>query len=49
MSMRFLADMGISPATVTALRMHGHDASHLRDEGLERLADAAMPVGTEIE
>ena len=42
MHMRFLADMGISPATVISLREQGHDASHLRDEGLERLADSAI-------
>ena len=35
--MRFLADMGISQRVVTWLREQGHDATHLRDEGLQRL------------
>jgi predicted nuclease of predicted toxin-antitoxin system len=37
--MRFLADMGISGLTVAWLRGEGHDAVHLRDEGLQRLSD----------
>lgn len=37
--MRFLADMGVSPSTVAAPRQAGHDAVHLRDEGLQRLTD----------
>jgi predicted nuclease of predicted toxin-antitoxin system len=37
--MRFLADMGISQATVRWLRSHGHDAKHLREEGLQRVSD----------
>ena len=37
--MRFLTDMGISPATARWLREAGHDAAHLRDEGLQRLPD----------
>jgi predicted nuclease of predicted toxin-antitoxin system len=37
--MRFLADMCVSMATVRALLEAGHDAVHLRDEGLQRLAD----------
>ncbi|HIK17481.1 MAG TPA: DUF5615 family PIN-like protein [Leptolyngbyaceae cyanobacterium M33_DOE_097] len=42
--MRFLADMGVSLFTVTWLREAGHDALHLRDEGLQRLSDAAILV-----
>lgn len=38
--MKFLADMGVSLLTVAALRAGGHDATHLRDEGLHRMADA---------
>ena len=38
--MKFLADMGISPRTVAFLRSQGHDATHLLDANLERLADA---------
>ncbi|MCL5104899.1 MAG: DUF5615 family PIN-like protein [Armatimonadetes bacterium] len=37
--MRFLADMGISPITVNELRRAGHDAIHLREEGLQRYDD----------
>jgi predicted nuclease of predicted toxin-antitoxin system len=31
--------MGVSSSTVRALKEDGHDAIHLRDEGLSRLAD----------
>lgn len=37
--MKFLANMGISPTTVTFLRMQGHEAKHLHEEGLDRLSD----------
>lgn len=37
--MKFLADMGISQRTVEWLRNKGYDIVHLREEGLERLAD----------
>ena len=37
--MRFLANMGISTRTVAWLRQQGHDAVHLREEGLQRAAD----------
>jgi predicted nuclease of predicted toxin-antitoxin system len=40
--MRFLTDMGISQATVHWLRSHGHDAKHLREEGLQRLSDSEI-------
>lgn len=40
--MRLLADMGISPRTVAFLRGQGHDATHLIEEGLERLPDAEI-------
>lgn len=40
--MRFLADMGISPSTTCRLREAGHDATHLRDEQLQRLPDQAV-------
>jgi predicted nuclease of predicted toxin-antitoxin system len=36
---RFLADMGISPYTVDELRKQGHDAIHLVEQALKRLAD----------
>ena len=38
--MKFLADMGISPRTVAWLHSLGHDAIHLRDQGLERWPDS---------
>lgn len=38
--MKFLADMGISLETVHWLRNNGHDAMHLHEEALDRLADA---------
>jgi len=37
--MRFLADMGLARSTVVFLRAQGHDAVHLRDQGLQRLTD----------
>ncbi len=40
--MRFLADMGVSLFTVSWLREAGHDAVHLREEGLQRLPDAEI-------
>jgi predicted nuclease of predicted toxin-antitoxin system len=35
----FLADMGISLRIVSWLKGRGHDVTHLRDEGLQRLPD----------
>jgi predicted nuclease of predicted toxin-antitoxin system len=35
--MRFLADMGVSLRVVQWLRAGGHDVTHLRDEGLQRM------------
>lgn len=35
--MRFLADMGIAQRVVEWLRAEGHDAVHLREEGLQRM------------
>lgn len=37
--MNFLADMGISPATVAFLRELGHEAVHLHELGLDRMPD----------
>jgi predicted nuclease of predicted toxin-antitoxin system len=34
--------MGLALSTVAYLREQGHDAVHLRDEGLQRLDDAAI-------
>jgi predicted nuclease of predicted toxin-antitoxin system len=41
---KFLADMGVSPLTVQALRQRGYDAVHLMDERLERLPDPQIMV-----
>jgi predicted nuclease of predicted toxin-antitoxin system len=40
--MRFLADMGVSLRVVEWLRSSGHDAIHLRDEGLQRLPNGEI-------
>src|SRR5215468_4684535 len=40
--MRFLADMGVSQRVVTWLQAQGHEAIHLRDEGLQRLENGAI-------
>ena len=42
--MRFLADMGVSQQVVEWLRMNGHEAVHLRDEGLQRLPHPLPPA-----
>jgi predicted nuclease of predicted toxin-antitoxin system len=34
---RFLADMGVSQGVVDWLRAEGHDATHLREQGLQRM------------
>ncbi|MGH9339266.1 MAG: DUF5615 family PIN-like protein [Acidobacteriota bacterium] len=40
--MRFLADMGVSLRVVSWLREQGHDAAHLREGGLQRLANGEI-------
>jgi predicted nuclease of predicted toxin-antitoxin system len=40
--MRFLADMGVSMRIVEWLRASGHDAIHLRDEGLQKLPNGEI-------
>lgn len=40
--MRFLADMGVSLRVVEWLQLQGHDATHLRGQGLQRLPDLAI-------
>jgi predicted nuclease of predicted toxin-antitoxin system len=37
--MRFLLDMGVGARVADWLRQQGHDAAHLRDEGLQQLPD----------
>lgn len=40
--MKFLADMGVSPQTVEALKNQGYDATHISEEGLFRMRDAEI-------
>lgn len=40
--MRFLADMGVAQRVVEWLRAEGHDAVHLRDEGLQRMPNGGI-------
>ena len=47
--MKFLSDMGISMSTVRSLREDGHDAVHLREQGLARLPDAGIVEKAESE
>jgi predicted nuclease of predicted toxin-antitoxin system len=42
--MRFLADMGVDIRVVQWLRQNGHDAKHLRDEGLQRIPNGEIFV-----
>jgi len=42
--MRFLADMGVDIRVVQWLRQNGHDAKHLRDEGLHRIPNGEIFV-----
>ena len=47
--MKFLGDMGISGSTMRWLKSQGHDAKHLRDEGLQRLPDDEIFAKAEME
>jgi predicted nuclease of predicted toxin-antitoxin system len=40
--MRFLGDMGVAQGVMAWLRQGGHDAVHLRDEGLQRLPNGQI-------
>jgi predicted nuclease of predicted toxin-antitoxin system len=40
--MRFLADMGVDSRVVSWPRGQGHDAKHLREEGLHRMPDGGI-------
>jgi len=40
--MRFLADMGVDMRVVQWLRQNGHDAKHLREEGLHRIPNGEI-------
>jgi predicted nuclease of predicted toxin-antitoxin system len=39
---KFLLDMGLAQSTARFLYQHGHDALHLRDQGLQRLDDTVI-------
>jgi len=39
---RFIADMCMDVRVVTWLNAQGHDATHLRDQGLQRLPNGAI-------
>ena len=47
--MRFLADMGVSMRVVEWLRAKGHDTVHLRELGLQRLANGEIFQKAEVE
>jgi predicted nuclease of predicted toxin-antitoxin system len=40
--MRFLVDMGVDVRVAEWLRSEGHDATHLRDQGLQRLPNGEI-------
>ena len=40
--MQFLADMGVDIRVVQWLRNNGHDAKHLREEGLHRIPNGKI-------
>lgn len=40
--MKFVLDMGLAQSTARYLQALGHDAVHLRDQGLQRLPDAQI-------
>jgi predicted nuclease of predicted toxin-antitoxin system len=42
--MKFLLDMGLAESTAQFLRTNGHDAVHLREQGLQRLPDEEIVV-----
>lgn len=46
---RFLLDMGVAQSTARYLRAVGHDAVHVRDQGLERLTDDRIVAKAEDE
>ena len=47
--MRFLADVNIDMRVVAWLRESGHEATHLREEGLHRMADADIFARAAVE
>lgn len=49
MKLKFLADMGISPYTVTWLKNQGYDAVHLIEENLEKIPDQKILIKAQKE
>jgi len=47
--MKFLADMGISPRVITALRERGHEAIHLQEQGLGKMSDGDILAKARVE
>ncbi len=47
--MRFLIDNALSPLVAEGLRENGHDAAHVRNQGLQSAADAAIFKLAEVE
>jgi predicted nuclease of predicted toxin-antitoxin system len=47
--MKFLADMGISPRVVSALRERGHEAVHLQEQGLGKMRDGDILAKARVE
>ncbi len=47
--MKFLADMGISPRVVSALRERGHEAIHLQEQGLGKMPDGDILAKARVE
>jgi len=46
---RFLLDMGLAQSSGELLRSLGHDAVHLRDQGLQRLPDEQIVMKAQSE
>lgn len=46
---RLLLDRGLAQSTAEFLRSLGHDALHLRDEGLQRLPDERIVIKAQLE
>ena len=47
--MKFLLDMGLAQSTARFLDEVGHDAVHLRDQGLQRLPDEEIIIKAHVE
>jgi predicted nuclease of predicted toxin-antitoxin system len=47
--MRFLADAGISPRTITFLRRRGEDAVHVRELAMQRASDRQVVEKAQVD